>query len=534
MIHPWHASYPEGVPPTIAPPQWASLGELIEDTCRRNRGNAAVVEGEASLSYGQLGDMSDSLAAYLISVAGIGLGDRVALMMPNVLAYPISVCGVLRAAGVIVNVNPLYTPRELRHQLVDSGAVAIVVAEPFLPTLQAVIAETSVRTVIVARAPGGSPSTSLPGSISLSEIFAKPARAESRQQRYTDTAVIQYTGGTTGVSKGAELTHRNILSNLEQFWTWTKMPVGHAASKEVILTVLPMYHVFAFTVNFLSFLGRGSTNVLITNPRDLQGVVAAISREKVTAITGVNTLFNGLLNTPGFSELDFSGLRLTMGGGSAVQPAIARRWQQVTGRLIVEGYGLSETSPVLTVNPLDQRELRPGIGLPLPSTEISIRDDAGEPVKPGVAGELCARGPQVMRGYWNRPEESAAAFTSDGFFRTGDVAIQDDDGYFQIVDRKKDMVLVSGFNVYPNEIEAVCAEHPGVLESACVGVPDEKTGEAVKVFVVKRDAALTEQDLVEHCRRNLTGYKVPRYVVFLPELPKSPVGKILRRDLKDR
>lgn len=531
----WLASYPPNVPAEIAAPRHNSLSELIQDSCRAFHDHTAFVQDASALSYAQLDVLSERLAAFLSVDLSLAVGERVALMMPNVLAYPLSVCGVLRAGCVGVNINPMYTPRELKHQLRDSGARAIVVAEPFLPTVDEVLAETSVDTVIVVPMSGipklGMPSYDYSGEVTLNAALSTRSVMAPRVLRTTDTALLQYTGGTTGPSKGAELTHGNLLSNIEQFGTWlgTKLQPG----REVIITALPIYHIFALMVNTLSFLRLGGKNVLVSNPRDMAGLVATMKLEGCTAITGVNTLFNGLLNTPGFNALDFSKLNLSMGGGSAVQPAIARRWQEVTGNMLVEGYGLSETSPVLTVNRVDNGVFRSGIGLPLPSTEISIRDEAGKEVAQGEAGELCARGPQVMRGYWNKPDENAKAFTQDGFFRTGDVAIQDSEGYFQIVDRKKDMVLVSGFNVYPNEIEAVCAEHPGVLESACIGVPDEKTGEAVKVFVVKRDPALTEQGLVEHCRKNLTAYKVPRHISFLTELPKSPVGKILRRELRD-
>lgn len=530
----WLASYPAGMPAEIAPLRNDSLSDLIQGACRVFSDHTAFVQDSSALSYAQLDALSDRLAAFLSVDLSLALGERVALMMPNVLAYPLSVCGVLRAGCVVVNVNPMYTPRELKHQLRDSGARAIVVAEPFLSTVNTVLAETSVDTVIVV------PMSGVPkpaatrydhsGTATLDTALSTLSVMTPRILRHSDTALLQYTGGTTGPSKGAELTHGNLLSNIEQFSTWLGAMLK--PGREVVITALPIYHIFALMVNTLSFLRIGGKNVLISNPRDIAGLVSTIKLEGCTAITGVNTLFNGLLNTPGFAALDFSGLNLSMGGGSAIQPAVARRWQEVTGKLLVEGYGLSETSPVLTVNRVDTGVFRSGIGLPLPSTEISIRDDEGREVAAGEAGELCARGPQVMRGYWNKPEENAKAFTQDGFFRTGDMAVQDAEGYFQIVDRKKDMVLVSGFNVYPNEIEAVCAEHPGVLESACIGVPDEKTGEAVKVFVVKRDLELTEQHLIEHCRKNLTAYKVPRHIQFMSELPKSPVGKILRRELR--
>ncbi len=530
----WLASYPAGIPENISPLRHDSLGELIQEACRTFSERTAFVQDGNSLSYGQLDALSERLAAFLSVDLSLAAGERVALMMPNVLAYPLSVAGVFRAGCVVVNVNPMYTPRELRHQLCDSGARAIIVAEPFLPTVNAVLAETSVDTVIVVPMTGAPQSGATfydhSGTAAFNTALSTKSVMTPRALRHADTALLQYTGGTTGPSKGAELTHGNLLSNLEQFGVW--MSGLMKPDREVILTALPMYHIFALAVNTLNFLRLGGKNVLISNPRDLPGIVATMQREGCTAITGVNTLFNGLLNTPGFDALDFSRLNLSMGGGAAVQAAVARRWQEVTGKILVEGYGLSETSPVLTVNRVDTGVFRSGIGLPLPSTEISIRDDDGNEVAAGQAGELCARGPQVMRGYWNKPEENAKAFTQDGFFRTGDMAVQDAEGYFQIVDRKKDMVLVSGFNVYPNEIEAVCAEHPGVLESACIGVPDDKTGEAVKVFVVKRDPALNEQALMDHCRRNLTAYKVPRQIQFMTELPKSPVGKILRRELR--
>ncbi|NGY03812.1 AMP-binding protein [Solimonas terrae] len=520
--------------PGIDAPRHASLDELLVEACREHAGNVALTQGDAQLRYAQLDTLSERLAAFLAGDLSLAQGERVALMMPNVLAYPLAICGVLRAGCVIVNVNPLYTARELRHQLCDSGARAIIVAEPFVPTVRSVLDDTSVDTVIVvpvARVPAaGHDQYDHSGTATLDTALASRSELPPRTQRHGDTAILQYTGGTTGPSKGAELTHGNLLANLDQLGAW----FGDAMrpGREVVITALPLYHIFALTVNLLSFLRLGGRNVLIGNPRDLPALVQTMRREGFSVITGVNTLYNGLLNTPTFASLDFSGLKLSMGGGSAVQPAVARQWQSVTGKVLLEGYGLSETSPVLTVNRIDSVAFRAGIGLPLPGTEISIRDDDGREVAPGESGELCARGPQVMRGYWDKPDENAAAFTEDGFFRTGDMARRDEDGHYHIVDRKKDMVLVSGFNVYPNEIEAVCAEHAGVLESACIGVPDARTGEALKLFVVRRDPALSEDVLIEHCRRNLTAYKVPRQVQFLSELPKSPVGKILRRELR--
>ncbi|HET8882682.1 MAG TPA: AMP-binding protein [Solimonas sp.] len=516
-------------------PHHANLGDLLVEACREHGWHIALTQGDAHLRYAQLDALSERLAAFLATDLSLAAGERVALMMPNVLAYPLAICGVLRAGCVIVNVNPMYTARELRHQLCDSGARAIIVAEPFLDTVNAVLADTSVDTVIVAPVDGmpqaGDAGYDHSGAAPLATALATRSALPARAQRYGDTALLQYTGGTTGPSKGAELTHGNLLANLDQFGVWLGDTV--APAREVVITALPLYHIFAMTVNFLNFIRLGAKNVLISNPRDLPGMVETMRREGCTILTGVNTLYNGLLNTPGFESLDFSTLNLTMGGGSAIQPAVARRWQEVTGKVLIEGYGLSETSPVLTVNRIDSREFRPDIGLPLPATEISIRGDDGREVARGESGELCARGPQVMRGYWNKPDENAAAFTDDGYFRTGDMAMQDADGHYHIVDRKKDMVLVSGFNVYPNEIEAVCAEHRGVLESACIGVPDARSGEALKLFVVKRDPALTEDALIAHCRKNLTAYKVPRQVQFVAELPKSPVGKILRRELRN-
>ncbi|HSW14989.1 MAG TPA: AMP-binding protein [Solimonas sp.] len=529
----WLSQYPAGVPATIATPAAACVSDLLAEACWRHAERIAVVCGDEQLSYYQLAAHAERLAAFLTADLGLARGERVAVMMPNISAYPVAVLGILSAGCAAVNVNPLYTPRELKHQLCDSGARAILIAEPFLATLDAVLAETPVQTVIVVPAaalpaPSGAwaGETRLPLATALATMRPLP----TIELGLGDTAFLQYTGGTTGVSKGAELTHGNILSNIAQIDAWFGGVLQE--SRETAITALPLYHIFALMLNLLYMLRMGGTTVLISNPRDLPGVVGTMARHPFSVFTGVNTLYNGLLNTSGFADLDFSSLRMSMGGGAAVQPAVARRWQEVTGRVLLEGYGLSETSPVLTINRVDSKGFRGGIGLPLPSTEISIRNEQGAEVAVGEAGELCARGPQVMRGYWQRPEETAKVFTADGYFRTGDMARQDEEGYFHIVDRVKDMVLVSGFNVYPNEIEAVCAEHPGVLESACIGVPDDKTGEAVKIFVVRRDESLDAPALIEHCRRNLTGYKVPRHVEFIAALPKSPVGKILRRELR--
>jgi len=531
----WLAQYPAGIAPAIETPAHSSVAALLAESCQRHADRTAVVCGEETLSYAQLAQHAERLGAFLATDLGLQRGDRVAVMMPNLSAYPVVMFGILAAGCAVVNVNPMYTPRELRHQLRDSGARAILIAEPFLATLDAILADIPLQCVITVPtgplpAPGGDYANEL--RVPLATALATTRSLPRLALNHGDTAFLQYTGGTTGVSKGAELSHGNILSNLAQIDAWLAPLIGHRQEQEIAITALPLYHIFALMMNGLNVLRMGGTTVLIPNPRDLAGMVATMARQRFTIFSGVNTLYSGLLNTPGFADLDFSSLRLSMGGGAAVQPAVARRWQEVTGGVLLEGYGLSETSPVLTINRADAKSFRGGIGLPLPSTEISIRDGQGREVAPGESGELCARGPQVMRGYWQRPEDNAKVFTADGYFRTGDIARQDDDGYFHIVDRVKDMVLVSGFNVYPNEIEAVCAEHPGVLESACVGVPDDKTGEAVKVFVVRRDESLSMEALIDHCRRNLTAYKVPRHVEFLPALPKSPVGKILRRELR--
>jgi len=524
------------MPHIIPPLPHDSVGDMLASCCEQFASRTAFIQDSASLAYGQIRYFGERLATFLNIHLKLLPGDRVALMMPNTLSYPVSICGVFWAGGVIVNVNPMYTAREVRHQLLDSDARAVIVAAPFVNTVREALEGIDGIAIIVAPPSGvlrANPGTS--GAIpylGLEFALATEGPFERRRRTANEVAVLQYTGGTTGPSKGAELTHRNILSNLEQLGLWIASVVSRG--DDVVLTALPIYHVFAFTVNVLSFVRLGAKNVLVSNPRDLDGLVATMDRQKCTAITGVNTLFNGLLNAAHFDRLDFSRLKLCLGGGSAIQPAVARRWQQVTGTVLVEGYGLSETSPVVAVNRVDSGECREGIGLPLPSTELSIRDDSGQEVARGETGELHVRGPQLMRGYWNKPDETAKAFTADGYFRTGDVAYLDPWGHYHIVDRKKDMVLVSGFNVYPNEIEAICSEHPGIGDSACIGVPDEKTGEALKIYVVKRDESVTRESLVEHFRKNLAAYKVPRHIEFVAELPKSPVGKILRRELRDK
>ena len=553
MERAWIREYPKGVAAQVDLSAYDSVAGLIERSCERFRALPAFENMGTVLSYDDVDRLSQDFAAYLQHVLGLNRGDRVAVMMPNVLQYPVAIFGILRAGMVVVNVNPLYTPRELEHQLNDSGARAIVIVENFCATLQAVKAKTRVEHVIttqlgdlapwpkslvtnfvVKRVKKMVPAWDIAGTTPL-----RTALARGRAQAFTrvaltrdDVAFLQYTGGTTGLSKGATLTHGNIVANVLQNKAF--MAPQLEDGREVIITALPLYHIFALTVNCLLVVALGGKSVLITNPRDMPGFVAELRKHRFTMFTGVNTLFNGLLATPGFDQLDFSGLKIVIGGGAAVQKAVADRWQQVTGKGLCEGYGLSETSPTVTVSPFDQKAWNGTIGVPLPSTDVSIRDDDGKELPAGQAGELCVKGPQVMRGYWEKPEENARAFTADGYFKTGDVAVMTEKGYFKIVDRKKDMILVSGFNVYPNEIEAVVAQCPGVLECACVGVPDDKTGEAVKVFVVRKDPALAEERVREHCRAGLTGYKVPKHVAFIDALPKTNVGKILRKELRGK
>jgi long-chain acyl-CoA synthetase len=512
----------------------------------------AYINMGVELTYGEVDKLSRDFAAYLQSVLKLPQGSRVAIMMPNVLQYPVCMFGALRAGYTVVNVNPLYTPRELEHQLKDSGAEAIVILENFAHTLEQVISRTPVKHIVMARLgdmlgfPKGSvvnfvvkyvkkmvPAWSLPRAIDFGTTLAKGARADFKPVKVTqeDLAFLQYTGGTTGLSKGAMLTHRNILANLAQAHAWIKPAVKDGG--EFIVTALPLYHIFALTANCFTFFKIGASNLLITNPRDIPAFVAEMAKYPFTVLTGVNTLFNALLNNEKFAELDFSKFALTLGGGMAVQRAVAEKWKLVTGKTLIEAYGLTETSPAATMNPLTIPEFNGAIGLPISSTEVTIRNDAGVDVPLGERGELCVRGPQVMKGYFNRPEETANVMTDDGFLKTGDVAVMDDKGFVRIVDRKKDMILVSGFNVYPNEVEDVVAMHPGVMEVAAVGVPNEKSGEAVKIFVVKKDPALTPEMLIAHCREHLTGYKVPSQVEFRTDLPKTNVGKILRRELRD-
>jgi long-chain acyl-CoA synthetase len=550
----WLKSYPPGVPATIDPAQYASIADLLEESFREHRAKSAFVCMGKAITYGELDDLSRRLGAWFQS-KGLTRGARIAIMMPNVLQYPVAIAAILRAGYVVVNVNPLYTPRELEHQLRDSGAVAIVILENFANTLQAVVANTSVKHVVVAamgdlmgakgllvnfvvrRVKKMVPAWSLPGHVRFNDAVAEGGRQTFKavKQGPDDVAFLQYTGGTTGVAKGATLTHRNIVANVLQSHEWMD-PVRHGrgnVEQYVTVVALPLYHVFALTVCGLLTIRTGGLGVLIPNPRDIGGMIKSLRGYAITTIPAVNTLYNALLNHPDFSQLDFSKLTTANGGGMAVQEAVAKRWFEKTNTPIVEGYGLSETSPCVTCNPVTVTEYSGTIGLPLPSTEVSIRDDDGNEVPLGQPGEICIRGPQVMAGYWNRPDETAKVMTDDGFFKSGDVGVMNEKGFVKIVDRKKDMILVSGFNVYPNEIEDVVAKHPGVFEVAAVGMPDERSGEAVKLFIVKKDPALTDGDLFAFCKTQLTGYKCPKIIEFRSELPKSNVGKILRRELRD-
>jgi long-chain acyl-CoA synthetase len=546
----WLKSYPKGVPAEIDVSAYASVRDVFDRTVADFGPRRAYTCMGRSLTFAELEEKSAAFGAFLQG-RGLEKGARIALMMPNILQYPVCLFGVLRAGYTVVNTNPLYTPRELEHQLADSGAEVIVVVENFAHTLEEVIGRTAVKQVVVTsigemlglkgllvdfvlrHVKKMVPAWSLPGSIPLRAALAEGAKRSLEHVPivHEDIAFLQYTGGTTGVAKGAMLLHRNIVANLLQAGAWVKPFLG--IDQHVILTPLPLYHIFSLTANCLVFMTLGAENVLITNPRDIAGFVKEMARHRFTALTGVNTLFNALLNNPDFAKLDFSSLRMTLGGGMAVQKAVAERWKQVTGVPLIEAYGLTETSPAATVNPLDLPEYNGAIGLPLPSTDIVLRDDAGHDVSVWQAGELCIRGPQVMAGYWKKPDETAKVLDAGGWLATGDVGVMDDRGFVRIVDRKKDMILVSGFNVYPNEIESVVVMHQGVLECAAVGVPDAKSGEAVKLFVVRKDQDLTAEALLAHCRSLLTGYKCPREVEFRSELPKSNVGKILRRELRD-
>ncbi len=551
----WLRSYPAGVPAEIDPSRYRSLVHLMEEAFAKYAQRNAYVCMGRFITYADVDAMSRRLGAWL-QAQGLEQGARVALMMPNVLQYPVALAAVLRAGYVVVNVNPLYTPRELEHQLKDSGAEAIIILENFAHTLEKVIARTRIRVAVVASMGdllGGAkgmlvnfvvrsvkkmvPEFSLPHAIRFNRALKEGGSMHLRQPSvgHDDIAFLQYTGGTTGLSKGAMLSHRNVIANLLQNEAWLQPALDKEPRVEALTFVcaLPLYHIFALTVCCLMGTRLGGMNILIPNPRDIPGLVKELRKYRFNMLPAVNTLYNALLNHPGFASLDFSALKLCNGGGMAVQKAVNDRWRAATGRSIVEGYGLSETSPVATANPADSNEFTGTIGLPLPSTEIAILDDAGTALPPGQVGEIAIRGPQVMEGYWQNPAETARVMTPDGYFRSGDIGVMDERGYVTIVDRKKDMVLVSGFNVYPSEVEAVVALHPGVLECAVVGVPDTHTGEAVKLYVVRRDPSLTVDDLMAYCHEQLTGYKRPKFIEFRSELPKSNVGKILRRELRE-
>jgi len=548
----WIKSYPAGVPAKVNVDEYRSLCDVFDTSVRKFAAQPAFVNMGTAITYARLDQLSGWFAAYLQYVLKLPRGARVALMMPNLLQYPVAMFGALRGGYTVVNCNPLYSPRELEYQLNDSGAEAIVVVENFAHVLAEVVAKTKVKHVITTQL--GDlldfpkrhvvnfvvkyikrlvPAVRLSGAVSFRHALALGRRQAWKPADIgpDDIAFLQYTGGTTGVPKGAMLTHRNLVANLQQAHAWLKNVLEER--REIVITPLPLYHIFALTANCLTFFKIGAKNVLITNPRDIPGFVKELGKHRFTVITGVNTLYNALLNNPDFAKLDFSGLRLSLAGGMAVHRSVAERWKQVTGKALVEAYGLSETSPAVTVNPLDLTEYNGSIGLPIPSTEIAIRDDAGNDLPPGQAGELCVRGPQVMKGYWQHPAETAKVLMPDGFLRTGDIAVVDERGFVRIVDRKKDMIIVSGFKVFPNEIEDVVSLHPGVLEVGAVGLSDAIFGEVVKIVVVRRDPNLDADELIAHCRKHLTGYKIPRHVEFRQELVKTNIGKILRRALRE-
>ncbi|MEO6968526.1 MAG: AMP-binding protein [Rhodanobacteraceae bacterium] len=549
---PWLANYPQDVAAEIDLRTYPSVIAMFEEACARFPNRPAFSSFGKVMTYADLDRMSVRFAGWLANEWKLGKGDRIAIMLPNLLQYPVALFGALRAGLTVVNVNPLYTARELRHQLQDSGAVAIVVLDNFAATLAEVLNETQIRHVVTTAIgdllgfPKGRltsfvvkymkrmvPSFSIPKAVRFRDALARGAQhaPPKIELNHDDLAFLQYTGGTTGVAKGAMLTHGNMVANMLQAGVWIAGSVREG--EEVMITALPLYHIFALTANCLVFLKLGGHNVLIVNPRDMPGFVKTLRGVGFTAITGVNTLFNGLLHAKGFDQLDFSRLHLTLGGGMSVQRVVAENWKKTTGCTLVEAYGLTETAPAVCINPLDIAKYNGSIGLPLPSTDVCLRDDNNHDVPLGQPGELCVRGPQVMKGYWNRPEETAKVLDADGWLRTGDIAKMDEKGFFYIVDRKKDMILVSGFNVYPNEVEDVVSRHPGVLEVAAIGVPDEHSGEVVKLFVVKKYPSLATDVLKQYCHDELTGYKRPKYIEFRDSLPKSNVGKILRRELRD-
>lgn len=549
----WTKNYQPGIPATISLDQYSSIVDLVEQSFSKFSNLPCLHNMGKTISYAELDQYTQQFAAYLQNDLKLKQGDRVAIMMPNCIQYPIALFGTLRAGMIVVNVNPLYTPRELQHQLEDSGAKALVIVANFAKTFQEVMEHTPVQKTIITELGDmlGFPKSiivnsvvkyvkkmvppyQIPNAISFCEVLQKGSQTSLSKPKVTldDIAFLQYTGGTTGVSKGAMLTHRNIVANMVQARSWIQLLVQEG--EEIIITALPLYHIFSLTANCLVFTSVGALNVLITNPRDIPGFVKELKKWKFSAITGVNTLFNALLHHPDFASLDFSKLKVALGGGMAVQRAVAEKWKSVTHVPLIEAYGLTETSPAACINPMDLKDYNGFIGLPIPSTEVTIKDDEGKNLPLNETGEICIKGPQVMKGYWNRPEETKKVMTDDGFFRTGDIGFMNDDGYVKIVDRKKDMILVSGFNVFPNELEDVAVTHPKVLEAAAIGVPDEKSGEVPKMFIVKKDQSLTEEEFREFFKKNVTGYKIPRYIEFRTELPKSNVGKILRKDLREQ
>jgi long-chain acyl-CoA synthetase len=553
MSKPWLQSYPEGVPAEISIDEYASVADIFDQSVCRFETLPAYSNFGKTITYKEVKQFTSQLGGYLKNELGLDKGTKVAVMMPNLLQNPIAIFGILRAGMVVVNTNPLYTARELKHQMNDSGTEVIIIVENFCHILEEVIEETPIKHVIVTRMgdmlpfPKSAiidfvvkrikkmvPAYRLPGAVSFKKALklGSQHRFETVPASHDDIAFLQYTGGTTGVSKGAVLTNKNMVANMQQASAWIHNIMEEG--KETIITALPLYHIFSLTANCLTFMKYGALNYLITNPRDMKNFVKELKGVKFTAITGVNTLFNGLLNTPGFREVDFSQLKLALGGGMAVQRAVAEHWKNVTGAPLLEAYGLTETSPAACINPLNLTSFNGKIGLPISSTEVSIQDDDWNELPIGETGEICIRGPQVMQGYWKRPRETSEVLSADGWLHSGDIGFMDEKGYVQIVDRKKDMILVSGFNVYPNEVENVLVAHPGVLEAGVIGMPDEKSGEAVAAVVVKNDPALTEDELIEFCKEDLTNYKRPRYIFFANELPKTNVGKILRRELRDK
>ena len=553
---PWLKAYPPGVPADIDASRYPSLVALMEESFKKYRNLVAYSFMGKDIAFGETDSLSQAFGAYLQGL-GLAKGDRVAIMMPNVPQYPVTVAAILRAGYIVVNVNPLYTPRELEYQLKDSGTKAIVIIENFANTLEQCIANTSVRHVVlcamgdrlgllkgalvnyvVRHVKKMVPAFNLPGAVRFNDAVARGTRGTLKRPdiKPDDVAVLQYTGGTTGVSKGAVLLHRNVIANVLQSEAWNgpAMAGMSAAVQTTYVCALPLYHIFAFTVNMMLGMRTGGKNILIPNPRDLSAVLKELSKHTVHSFPAVNTLFNGLANHPDFNTVDWSNLKVSLGGGMAVQSAVAKRWLEKTGCPICEGYGLSETSPSASCNPTDSKTFTGTIGVPLPSTYFKLLDDDGHEVAPGQPGEIAIKGPQVMAGYWQRPDETAKVMTPDGYFKSGDIGVVDQNGFFKIVDRKKDMILVSGFNVYPNEVEDIVARLDGVLEVACVGMPDDKSGEAVKLVIVKKTPDLTEAQVREYCKTNLTGYKQPKVVEFRTDLPKTPVGKILRRELRDK